>query len=122
MPMIDVYATEGTFARPHDLARDLAAAVMRWEEVPDLAMFRNNTAAFVHEHPAGAISNVAGEGDYVPLKVGGVSAVSPIREPILPKPHAASCPNSELRFDDGQGRALVGRRRWHEGAIAGVDI
>jgi hypothetical protein len=25
VPMIDVYATEGTFARPHDLARDLAA-------------------------------------------------------------------------------------------------
>ena len=69
MPMIDVYATEGTFPRPHDLARDLAAAVMRWEHVPDLALFRNNTAAFVHELPAGAISNVAGEGDYVRVQV-----------------------------------------------------
>ena len=67
--MIDVYATEGTFPRPHDLARDLAAAVMRWEHVPDLALFRNNTAAFVHELPAGAISNVAGEGDYVRVQV-----------------------------------------------------
>ena len=67
--MIDVYATEGTFPRPHDLARDLAAAVMRWEQVPDLALFRNNTAAFVHELPAGAISNVAGEGDYVRVQV-----------------------------------------------------
>ena len=67
--MIDVYATEGTFARPHDLARDLAAAVMRWEQVPDLALFRNNTAAFVHHLPAGALSNVAGDSDYVRVQV-----------------------------------------------------
>jgi phenylpyruvate tautomerase PptA (4-oxalocrotonate tautomerase family) len=67
--MIDVYATEGTFARPHDVARDLAAAVMRWEQVPDLALFRNNTAAFVHHLPAGAISNVAGDSDYVRVQV-----------------------------------------------------
>ena len=69
MPMIDVYATEGTFARPHELARDLAAAAMRWEQVPDLSLFRDNTAAFVHEMPAGAISNVVGEGDYVRVQV-----------------------------------------------------
>jgi len=67
--MIDVYATEGTFARPHELARDLAAAAMRWEQVPDLSLFRDNTAAFVHEMPAGAISNVVGEGDYVRVQV-----------------------------------------------------
>ena len=34
--MIDVYATEGTFADRHALAQNLAAAVMRWEQVPDL--------------------------------------------------------------------------------------
>ena len=50
--MIDVYAVAGTFPDKHDLARDLAAAVMRWEQVPPLALFRNNTAAFVHELPA----------------------------------------------------------------------
>jgi phenylpyruvate tautomerase PptA (4-oxalocrotonate tautomerase family) len=69
VPMIDVYATEGTFARPHELARDLAAAAMRWERVPDLSLFRDNTAAFVHDMPAGAISNVVGEGDYVRVQV-----------------------------------------------------
>jgi len=37
MPMIDVYAAEGTFSKKHALAKDLAAAVMRWEKVPDLA-------------------------------------------------------------------------------------
>ncbi len=69
MPMIDVYAAEGTFADTHALARDLAAAVMRWEQVPDLALFRNNTAAFVHELAAGAIANVVGDSDYVRVQV-----------------------------------------------------
>ncbi|MDX6410589.1 MAG: hypothetical protein QOE91_105, partial [Gaiellaceae bacterium] len=35
MPMIDVYAAAGTFSDPHALAQNLAAAVMRWEQVPD---------------------------------------------------------------------------------------
>jgi phenylpyruvate tautomerase PptA (4-oxalocrotonate tautomerase family) len=69
MPMIDVYAVEGTFADKHSLAQDLAAAVMRWEQVPDLRLFRDNTAAFVHDLPAGAISNVVGEGNYVRVQV-----------------------------------------------------
>jgi phenylpyruvate tautomerase PptA (4-oxalocrotonate tautomerase family) len=69
MPMIDVYASEGTFANPHDLARDLAAAVMRWEQVPDIALFRKNTAAFVHEMAPAMISNVDGESDYIRVEV-----------------------------------------------------
>ncbi len=40
MPMIDVYSTSGTFADKHTLARDLAAAVMRWEKVPELSLFQ----------------------------------------------------------------------------------
>jgi phenylpyruvate tautomerase PptA (4-oxalocrotonate tautomerase family) len=69
MPMIDVYATDGTFADKRTLAQDLATAVMRWEQVPDLALFRNNTAAFIHELPAGAIANVNGESNYVRVQV-----------------------------------------------------
>jgi phenylpyruvate tautomerase PptA (4-oxalocrotonate tautomerase family) len=69
MPMIDVYASAGTFPDPHPLARDLAAAVMRWEQVPDLPLFANNTAAFIHELDAAAISNVAGESNYVRVQV-----------------------------------------------------
>jgi len=38
MPMIDVYAAAGTFPDRHRLAQDLAAAVMRWEQVPDLGL------------------------------------------------------------------------------------
>jgi phenylpyruvate tautomerase PptA (4-oxalocrotonate tautomerase family) len=69
MPMIDVYATAGTFGDPNALAQRLAATLMRIEEVPELPMFRNNTAAFVHALPGGAIANVEGESDYVRVQV-----------------------------------------------------
>ena len=54
MPMIDVYATAGTFPDTHQLATDLATAVMTIEQVPDIPMFRQNTAAFVHDLPPAA--------------------------------------------------------------------
>jgi len=69
MPMIDVYAADGTFGDKHALARDLAAAVMRWEGVPDISLFRNNTAAFIHELPSDSLSNVGGENNYVRVQV-----------------------------------------------------
>lgn len=42
MPMIDVYAAEGTFADKQALARNLAQAVMRWEQVPEIPLFSDN--------------------------------------------------------------------------------
>ncbi len=69
MPMIDVYAPAGAFEDKHLLARRLAAALMLIEEVPDIAMFRQNTAAFIHELPANAIANVDGGSDYVRVQV-----------------------------------------------------
>jgi phenylpyruvate tautomerase PptA (4-oxalocrotonate tautomerase family) len=69
MPMIDVYATTGTFANKHQLAQDLAQAVMRWEGVPAISLFLDNTAAFIHELPSDAISNAAGESNYVRVQV-----------------------------------------------------
>ena len=69
MPMIDVYATAGTFADKHQLAQDLAAALMAIEEVPDIPMFRQNTAAFVHDLAADSISNVDGDTSYVRIQV-----------------------------------------------------
>jgi phenylpyruvate tautomerase PptA (4-oxalocrotonate tautomerase family) len=69
MPMIDVYSADGTFPDKHALARDLAAAVMRWEKVPELALFRKNTAAFVHDLPADSLSNVDGDSNYVRVQV-----------------------------------------------------
>jgi phenylpyruvate tautomerase PptA (4-oxalocrotonate tautomerase family) len=69
MPMIDVYAADGTFADKHTLAQDLAAAVMRWEKVPELPLFKKNTAAFVHDLPADSLSNVDGDSNYVRVQV-----------------------------------------------------
>jgi phenylpyruvate tautomerase PptA (4-oxalocrotonate tautomerase family) len=69
MPMIDVYATSGTFPTKDGLAQELAQAVMRWEQVPDMPLFSNNTAAFVHDLPTGSISNAAGEENYVRVQV-----------------------------------------------------
>ena len=69
MPMIDVYAAAGTFADTHRLAISLATAVMTIEQVPDIPMFRQNTAAFVHELPADSLSNVDGDSGYVRIQV-----------------------------------------------------
>src|SRR5689334_1251897 len=69
MPMIDVYATAGTFPDAKALARDLASTLMKIEQVPDLPMFRKNTAAFIHDLPDGALSNVEGDGNYVRVQV-----------------------------------------------------
>jgi len=69
MPMIDAYAVAGTFPDKHKLAVDLASAVMRIEEVPAIPMFRQNTAAFVHDLPADSLSNVDGDSYYVRVQV-----------------------------------------------------
>jgi phenylpyruvate tautomerase PptA (4-oxalocrotonate tautomerase family) len=69
MPMIDVYATAGTFTDKHQLAVDLATAVMTIEQVPNIPMFRTNTAAFIHELPTDSLSNVDGDHRYVRIHV-----------------------------------------------------
>ena len=69
MPMIDAYAASGTFADKHQLAVDLATAVMTIEQVPDIPMFRKNTAAFVHDLPVGSLANVDGDSNYVRVQV-----------------------------------------------------
>jgi phenylpyruvate tautomerase PptA (4-oxalocrotonate tautomerase family) len=69
MPMIDIYAVTGTFSDPRKVAQDAAALVKSVENVPDIPMFRKNTAVFVHGMPAGAIANVDGESNYVRVQV-----------------------------------------------------
>jgi phenylpyruvate tautomerase PptA (4-oxalocrotonate tautomerase family) len=69
MPMIDVYAATGTFRDPHQLASALAEKLMAIEGVPDIPMFRQNTAGFIHEMDAPAISNVDGDSTYVRVQV-----------------------------------------------------
>jgi phenylpyruvate tautomerase PptA (4-oxalocrotonate tautomerase family) len=69
MPMIDVYAATGTFSDKNRLAQELARAVMRWEAVPEIPLFADNTAAFIHDLPGEAISTAAARSDYVRVQV-----------------------------------------------------
>jgi hypothetical protein len=73
MPMIDVYAPAGTFRDRAKLARDLATAVMTIERVPNIPLFRQNTAAFVHELPPDSLSNVDGDSACVRVQDLGAS-------------------------------------------------
>ena len=69
MPMIDVTAAARTFKRKHDLAQALAECMMRWEKVPPIALFKDNTAAFIHELNSDSLSNAAGASNYVRVNV-----------------------------------------------------
>ena len=69
MPMIDVYAVDRHVPDKHTLAKDLANAVMRWEKVPPISLFKNNTAAFIHDLPGDSVSNAAGDSNYVRVQV-----------------------------------------------------
>jgi phenylpyruvate tautomerase PptA (4-oxalocrotonate tautomerase family) len=69
MPMIDVYAATGTFSDMKTLAIELASTLMRIEGVPDIPMFRQNTAAFIHEIPSANASNVDGDNTHVRVQV-----------------------------------------------------
>ncbi|KYH45148.1 hypothetical protein [Branchiibius sp. NY16-3462-2] len=66
MPMIDVYAAPGTFAEPKALALSLAATLMEVEQVPPIPLFRENTAAFVHDV---VVSDAIGSADHVRVQV-----------------------------------------------------
>jgi phenylpyruvate tautomerase PptA (4-oxalocrotonate tautomerase family) len=67
--MIDVYATPGTFSDTKKLAQDLAATLMAIENVPNIPLFRKNTAAFIHTLPEDGLSNVDGDATYVRVQV-----------------------------------------------------
>jgi len=69
MPMIDVFAVAGTFADKRALTKDLTAALMRWEKVPDISLFRDNTAVFVHDLPADALATAGGDNKYVRVQI-----------------------------------------------------
>jgi hypothetical protein len=58
-----------TFPDKSKLAQDLAKTVMKWENVRPINLFKKNTAAFIHELPSGAISNAAGNSNYVRVQV-----------------------------------------------------
>ncbi|KRN96048.1 hypothetical protein IV55_GL001731 [Furfurilactobacillus siliginis] len=67
--MIDIYATKGTFAEPQAVAQAAAKLMMKIEGVPEIPMFLNNTAGFVHELPANSFANANGDDHYVRVQV-----------------------------------------------------
>lgn len=69
MPMIDVYVAKGRISDRKGLAQELAQAIMRWEKVPAIAFFSDNTAAFVHELDAGDFSTAGGSSDHARIHV-----------------------------------------------------
>jgi phenylpyruvate tautomerase PptA (4-oxalocrotonate tautomerase family) len=69
MPMIDVYAPVGLIGDKHKLAQELAQTIMRWEKVPVIDFFTDNTAAFVHELPHDAFATAGGSSDHVRVQV-----------------------------------------------------
>jgi len=50
MPMIDVTAVAGTFSGKPELIKDLTAALMRWEQVPNIPWFIDNTGALALDY------------------------------------------------------------------------
>ena len=69
MPMIDVTAKAGTFKDKPALVVALARAMMKWEQVPDIGMFSDNTAAFIHDLPADAFGDANGKSDHIRVNV-----------------------------------------------------
>jgi phenylpyruvate tautomerase PptA (4-oxalocrotonate tautomerase family) len=67
--MIDIYASRGTFPNMREVARAAASIVKDVEQVPDIPMFRQNTAAFVHELDPDSFACVDGTADHVRVQV-----------------------------------------------------
>jgi phenylpyruvate tautomerase PptA (4-oxalocrotonate tautomerase family) len=68
-PVVGNENSQLPFSKLAALAQDLAKTVMKWENVPPINRFKQNTAAFIHELPSGAISNAAGDSNYVRVQV-----------------------------------------------------
>jgi hypothetical protein len=73
MPMTDVNVPNATSKDCKALAQDLAAAVMRWEGVSGIPLFKSSTAAFVLALRADAVSDESqlGEGSTFFFTLGG---------------------------------------------------
>jgi phenylpyruvate tautomerase PptA (4-oxalocrotonate tautomerase family) len=69
MPMIDVYAATGTFGDKRKLIKALNEALMRWEQVPSISVFLDNTAAFIHELEPDTLANAQGDSNYVRVQI-----------------------------------------------------
>jgi phenylpyruvate tautomerase PptA (4-oxalocrotonate tautomerase family) len=69
MPMIDVYAAAGTFSNKRALTKALNEALMRWEKVPKIPLFLDNTAAFIHDMDPDAFATAGGDSHCVRVQI-----------------------------------------------------
>ena len=69
MPIIDVYAAKGTFDDKLALTEALNHALIRWEKVPLISWFLDNTAAFIHELAPDAPANASRNNNCVRIQV-----------------------------------------------------
>jgi phenylpyruvate tautomerase PptA (4-oxalocrotonate tautomerase family) len=67
--MIDVYAAKGTFDDKLALTEALNHALIRWEKVPLISWFLDNTAAFIHELAPDAPANASRNNNCVRIQV-----------------------------------------------------
>ncbi|MBN9253329.1 MULTISPECIES: hypothetical protein [unclassified Mesorhizobium] len=67
--MIDIYLPKGIVRDTRQLAIDAASTVKSVEGVPDIPMFRQNTAAFVHEIDSSSMADVDGDAHHVRVQV-----------------------------------------------------
>ena len=129
--MIDVYATAGTFAGKHDLAQQLATAVMTIEQVPP-SRCSGTTPPPSCTSCRWSLSNVPGDSNYVRIQVltnagvldrgkqlGVVQGLTEIiaaqaRDPALSGPHLGA-DHRVARRRVGHGRPRLHRHRDRRG-------
>jgi hypothetical protein len=79
---------------------------MRWEHVPEIRLFSDNTAVFIHDLPVEAIANAAGASDYVRVQV--------LTPAGVPRPRQAA--------RSRQGADRDRRRRGRQPELRGTDL
>jgi hypothetical protein len=69
MPVIDGTGLAGTFSNKRELTQAVTAALMRWEQLPTISRFAENTAAFIHDLEPDALATAGGDNTYVRMNI-----------------------------------------------------
>jgi phenylpyruvate tautomerase PptA (4-oxalocrotonate tautomerase family) len=69
MPMIDGTGLAATFSNKRELTQALTAALMRWEQLPTIPRFAENTGASIHDLEPDALATAGGDNTYVRINI-----------------------------------------------------
>jgi phenylpyruvate tautomerase PptA (4-oxalocrotonate tautomerase family) len=69
MPMIDGTGLAATFSNKRELTQALTAALMRWEQLPTIPRFAENTGASIHDLEPDALATAGGDNTYVSINI-----------------------------------------------------